>query len=116
MTLRKSVTKLTGALEDVKAQDIRVLDVRKLTTITDMMIIATGRTNRQVKAMADRILETAGEIKMEVLGMEGQQEGEWILIDLGDAVVHLMQPAIRDYYQLEKLWSQEGMQPSASPG
>jgi len=113
MSLKKSVEKLARALDDIKAIDIRIIDVRKLTTITDTMIIATGRTNRQVKAMADNIMKAAKENGMELIGVEGQKESEWILIDLGDIVIHLMQPAVREYYQLEKLWSQEHMQSPA---
>jgi ribosome-associated protein len=105
MTLKKSRELLVAALEDMKAQDIKVLDVRKLTSIADLMIIASGRSNRQVRAIADKVAETAKANKMDVLGMEGQQEGEWILVDLGDIIVHVMQPLTRDYYQLEKLWT-----------
>ena len=98
--------KLVTALEDLKARDIKVLDVKNLTSITDNMIIASGRSNRQVRALAEKIMETAKLNQTQVLGTEGQEQGEWVLIDLGDVVVHVMQPAIRDYYQLEKLWSQ----------
>lgn len=105
MTLKKTCEKLVAALEDVKAVDIKVLDVRKLTSITDMMIITSGRSSRQTRALADKVLETAKQNKLHLVGIEGEQQGEWILIDLGDIIVHIMQPAIRDYYQLEKLWS-----------
>jgi ribosome-associated protein len=69
------------------------------------MIIASGRSNRQVRALADKVLETAKLHHLDTIGIEGQQQGEWVLIDLGDVVIHIMQPAIREYYQLEKLWS-----------
>lgn len=92
------------ALESVKADDIRTLDVRGLTAITDFMIVASGRSNRQVQAMADKVVEAAKAAGVRPLGVEGQQQGEWVLIDLGDVVVHAMQPATRDFYQLEKLW------------
>lgn len=92
------------ALEDVKADNIQVLDVRDQTTITDYMIIASGRSNRQVRALADHVVEAAEKISLKPLGIEGQEQGEWVLIDLGDVVVHAMQPATRDFYQLEKLW------------
>jgi ribosome-associated protein len=72
-----------------------------------MMILATGRSNRQVRAISDKILETAKQLGMPVLGIEGQKDGEWVLVDLGDYVVHIMQPAVREYYQLEKLWIPE---------
>ncbi|MEX2353103.1 MAG: ribosome silencing factor [Gammaproteobacteria bacterium] len=106
MTLEETTEILLAALEDLKAQDIKVLDVKKLTSITDIMLIASGRSNRQVKALADHIVDTAKANKIKVLGLEGEQQGEWVLIDLGDVIVHIMQPAIRDYYQLEKLWAQ----------
>lgn len=92
------------ALEEVKALEIRSLDVRGLTSITDFMVIATGRTRRQVKAMAEKVLEAARETGIQPLGIEGEGPAEWVLVDLGDVVVHAMQPATRDFYQLEKLW------------
>lgn len=103
---------IVNALDDLKASDIKVLDVRKLTSITDIMIIASGRSSRHVSSLADKVIETAKDHAMDVLGTEGQQQGEWVLIDLGHIIVHVMQPGTRDYYQLEKLWSDEspGMQ------
>jgi ribosome-associated protein len=97
--------KIVTALDDLKASDIKVLDVRKLTSITDIMIIASGRSSRHVSSLANKVIETAKENGMEILGAEGQQQGEWVLIDLGHIIVHVMQPTTRDYYQLEKLWS-----------
>ena len=94
-----------NALEDLKAFDIKVLDVKKLTSITDRMIIASGNSSRQVSALADKVVEAARERGIRPLGVEGILDGDWALIDLGDVVVHIMRPAIRDYYQLEKLWS-----------
>jgi ribosome-associated protein len=114
MTLKKAAEKLIVALEDMKAINIKTIDVRKQTSITDMMMIATGRSNRQVRAIADKILETAKQIGLPLLGMEGQKEGEWILVDLGDFVIHIMQAEIREYYQLEKLWTPEPKKPRAS--
>lgn len=96
---------LVKALDDLKAIDIQVLDVSKLTTITDTMIIASGRSDRQVKALADKLLEAAKELGLAPLGIEGAQKGDWILVDLGDVVAHLMHPTARAYYQLEKLWT-----------
>ncbi|TAJ91517.1 MAG: ribosome silencing factor [Gammaproteobacteria bacterium] len=96
---------LVKALDDLKAIDIQVLDVSKLTTITDTMIIASGRSDRQVKALADKLLETAKELGLAPLGIEGAQKSDWILVDLGDVVAHLMHPTARAYYQLEKLWT-----------
>ena len=110
MTPEKNLKKIIDTLQDLKAMDIQVLDVTDMTTITDIMIIASGRSNRQVKAMAKHVIETAKALDLPVLGVEGEREGEWVLVDLGDIVVHLMQPATRAYYQLEKLWSVEYQQ------
>lgn len=92
------------ALEDVKAVDVRSIDVRAVTTVADYMVIASGRSDRQVRAMADSVVEKAKAAGVRPLGVEGRQDAEWVLIDLGDVVVHAMQPATRDFYQLEKLW------------
>ena len=105
---------LVKALDELKALDILVLDVRKLTTITDTMIIASGRSDRQVRALSDNLLETAKGLGIEALGVEGHQEGDWILVDLGDVVAHLMHPTARAYYQLEKLWSQSDLKADAA--
>ncbi len=99
--------KLVEALHELKALDVQVLDVRNLTTITDTMIIASGRSDRQVKAMADKLIERAKELGIPPIGVEGEQQGTWILVDLGDVIAHLMHPTTRAYYQLEKLWSSD---------
>ncbi|MDP1708330.1 MAG: ribosome silencing factor [Gammaproteobacteria bacterium] len=91
-------------LDEMKAQDITVLDVHGVSDVTDVMVIASGSSNRQVKAMAAAVVEKAKEHKYRPLGMEGEQAGEWVLVDLGDVVVHLMLPQVRDFYNLEKLW------------
>jgi ribosome-associated protein len=115
MKSRTQINKaLNKALDELKAIDIQVLDVRKLTSITDTMIIASGGSDRQVRALADKVLETARELGIPLLGIEGQQEGEWILVDLGDVILHLMHPTTRAYYQLEKLWSSTGRQTGLS--
>ena len=102
----KAINKaLVQALEDIKALDIQVIDVKNLTSITDTMIIASGRSDRQVRAMADKLIEKAKELGIPPLGVEGEQQGTWILVDLGDVIAHLMHPTARAYYQLEKLWS-----------
>ena len=113
MTPKKTAEKLINALEDMKALDIKTIDVRKQTSITDMMMIATGRSNRQVRAIADKLQETAKKIGLPVIGVEGLQDGEWVLVDLGDYVIHIMQAEIREYYQLEKLWRPEPKKPRA---
>ena len=96
---------VTGAMEDLKAEDVQTFDVRTLTTVTDYMIIASGRSDRQVKAIAEKVIEMAKSRRIRPLGVEGQQQAEWILIDFGDVIAHVMHPDTREYYQLEKLWS-----------
>ncbi len=96
---------LTDTMKDLKADDVQMLDVRALTTIADYMIIASGRSDRQVRAIADKVIEAAKTREVRPLGVEGQQQAEWILIDFGDVIAHVMRPATRTYYQLEKLWT-----------
>ncbi|HEY7985807.1 MAG TPA: ribosome silencing factor [Methylophilaceae bacterium] len=95
---------VVDALEDVKAIDIKVMDVTKLTAITSYMIIASGSSNRQTKSLAHNVVVKIKELGGEVYGIEGEKEGEWVLVDLGDILVHVMQPSVRDYYNLEQLW------------
>lgn len=95
------------ALEDIKAIDIRVLDVRGKSSVTDIMIVASGNTARQVKALSDNVVVKSKQAGVKPLGVEGEMQGEWALVDLGDVVVHIMQPSIRDFYNLEKLWGDE---------
>ena len=104
LTPRKLCELLAKALDEGKAEDIKSVDVRKLTSIADFMIIASGRSSRQVKGLADRVLEAAREKKLKPIGIEGEQAAEWVLIDFGDVIVHVMQPETRLFYQLEKLW------------
>ena len=96
------------ALEELKAMDVVTLDVRDATSVTDFMVIASGGSDRQVKALAHKVVEEAKAHGMASLGMEGARNGEWVLIDLYDVVVHIMQPRVRDFYQLEKLWGGHG--------
>lgn len=95
------------ALEDMKARDIKELDVSKISGFTDYMVICTGNSNRQVKAIADNVALQAKKEGHPPNGVEGIQASEWVLIDLGDVIVHVMQQNARDFYQLEKLWNPE---------
>jgi ribosome-associated protein len=93
------------ALEDMKAVDVRVLDVHAMTSIMDYMIVASGTSDRHVRSLVNAVVEKAKEKDMRPLGVEGEQHAQWALVDLGDVVVHVMRPEVRDFYQLEKLWS-----------
>ena len=102
------LTKLiVDTLNESKAYDVTVLDVAKLTSFTDTMIIATGQSDRQVKALANSVMEEVKHQHHEILGAEGIEQGQWALLDFGDAIVHVMHPEMRNYYQLEKLWSHD---------
>ncbi len=92
------------ALEDIKGFDIAVMDVRKLTNMTSYMIVASATSSRQAKAMGDNVREKLKEKGYAIRGTEGEKEGEWVLVDLNDMVVHIMIPATRAYYNLEQLW------------
>ncbi|MCB1761021.1 MAG: ribosome silencing factor [Gammaproteobacteria bacterium] len=95
---------VVGVLDDMKANDIKVLDVRGKTSITDIMVIASGTSDRHVKAMAEAVAFRAKDAGETPLGIEGANEGEWALIDINGVVVHVMQARVRDFYQLERLW------------
>lgn len=101
---------IIATLNEAGALDMNVFEVSKLTSIADYMIIASGRSARQVNAMADRLALAAKQHKRPPLGVEGKNRGEWVLVDLGDIIVHIMQPETREYYQLEKLWNIEAGQ------
>lgn len=94
-----------NALEDMKGVDVKVIDVRGKTAITDFMVVATGTSDRHVKALADNVLKDAREAGVKPLGVEGERDAEWILLDLNDVVAHIMLRDARDFYNLEKLWT-----------
>ncbi|OGS97753.1 MAG: ribosome silencing factor [Gallionellales bacterium RBG_16_56_9] len=104
MDIKKLQNTVISALEDVKAQDIRVYDTVHLTSLFDRIAIASGTSNRQTKALAASVRDQVKEHGGTVYSIEGEQTGEWVLVDLGDMVVHIMQPAIRAYYRLEEIW------------
>ena len=100
--LRKTVV---AALEELKAKDIREIDVRGKTSIADLLVIASGTSARHVKSIADEVVKFAKKAGVMPLGVEGEQEAEWVLVDLGDVIVHVMLPRIREFYGLERLWT-----------
>lgn len=93
------------AIDELKGQDVVELDVRTLTDVTDCLVIASGRSDRHVKSLAQNVIEKAKAAGIRPLGVEGLDEGDWVLVDLCDVVVHVMQPDTRDYYEIEKLWT-----------
>lgn len=107
MNLQKLQRVVIDALEDVKAQDIKVFDTTGVTSLFDRVVIASGTSNRQTRALADRVRERVKEAGGDVLSVEGEDTGEWVLVDLADIVVHVMQPAIRQYYNLEEIWGEK---------
>jgi len=104
MILQKLQRVVIDALEDVKAQDIKVFDTTRLTGLFDRVVIASGTSNRQTRALAASVRDKVKERGGQVVSIEGEDTGEWVLVDLGDVVVHIMQPSIRTYYNLEELW------------
>jgi ribosome-associated protein len=98
---------VVDALEDVKAVDIKLIDVQGRTSITDALVIASGTSDRHIKALAENVVVKAKEAGIQPLGVEGQDSRDWVLVDLNDVVVHIMLPEVRDFYNLEKLWQLE---------
>jgi ribosome-associated protein len=104
MDVKKLQRVIVDALEDVKAQDIKVFNTTELTSLFDRVVIASGTSNRQTRALAASVRDKVKERGGDVISVEGEDTGEWVLVDLGDVVVHIMQPNIRAYYNLEELW------------
>ncbi len=96
---------VVDALDDIKAKDVVRLDVRDMTTVTDYMVVASGTSNRHVKALVDNVAEKAKAAGHRPIGVDGEDGGEWVLLDLQDTLVHVMLPKVREFYNLEKLWS-----------
>lgn len=104
MDIRKLQKIVVSALEDIKGEDIEVINTSKLTSLFDYIVIATGNSNRQVKSLANNVVVKVKEAGGDVVSSEGEDGGEWVLVDLGDIVVHVMQANVRAYYNLEELW------------
>jgi ribosome-associated protein len=106
---------VTTALDDMKAVNVRVLDVRGLTDIADTLVIASGNSDRHVRSIAERVVEKAKAVGFRPLGTEGARDGEWVLVDLQDLIVHVMLPRVREFYGLEHLWDGGAPLPLAAP-
>jgi ribosome-associated protein len=104
MDIRIKQRAVVEALEDVKGRDIIVYNTARMPSMFERVVIASGDSNRQVKALADRVQERIRELGSRVYGVEGEKAGEWVLVDLGDVVVHIMHPTVREFYNLEEVW------------
>jgi|SRR5690348_13324124 ribosome-associated protein len=104
MDIRKKQRVVVDALEDIKGRDILVYDTARMPSMFERVVIASGESTRQVKALADNVQEKVRENGARVYGVEGEANGEWVLVDLGDVVVHIMHPTVRDFYNLEEVW------------
>ena len=98
---------VVDALDDLKAVDTKIVDVRGLSSVMDFLVVASGNSSRHVKSLADSVVVKAKEAGCPPIGVEGETDADWVLVDLGDVVVHVMQPAVRSFYDLERLWSGE---------
>jgi ribosome-associated protein len=98
------VKTVVAALEDMKAVNVKVLDVRRVTDVSDCMVLASGNSDRHVRSIADRVVERAKEGGFRPMGIEGERDAEWVLVDLNDVIVHVMLPRVREFYGLEELW------------
>jgi ribosome-associated protein len=118
MDLKKKQRAVVDALEDVKARDIVVFDTARLPTMFERVVIASGDSNRHVRALADRVADSIRAAGGRVYGVEGESSGDWVLVDLGDVVVHIMHPTVRGFYNLEEVWSGKKVRlqkPKAAP-
>jgi ribosome-associated protein len=107
---------VVSALEDIKATNITVINTSKQSQLFERMVIASGNSNRQTRALADNVVVKLKELGEEIHGREGEETGDWVLIDLGEVIVHIMQPAVRTYYNLEELWNMKHIPPSPASG
>lgn len=114
MNIEKLQALVIDALEDVKAQDIALFDTTKLTSLFERIVIASGQSNRQTKALAASVRDKVREAGGNVISIEGEDTGEWVLVDLGDMIVHIMQPPIRNYYRLEEIWGETPLDPESA--
>jgi len=105
-----------AALDDLKARDVREIDVREKSSVTDLLVVASGTSSRHVKSIADEVVKKAKKAGLPPIGVEGQREAEWVLVDLGDIVVHVMLPRTREFYGLERLWTVGDEMPTALAG
>ena len=110
MATKKLTTVVIDALEDIKARDIKLINVSKLTSVFDYIAVASADSTRQTKALAKNVMDKVKEHGGWIYGIEGEQSGEWVLVDCGDVVVHIMQPAMRELYELEELWGEGSLE------
>jgi len=114
LTTKKKINAIIAALEDVKAMDIVTIDTRKKSPLFEYIIVASAASTRQTRALANNVSVELKKLGAEILGVEGEDSGEWVLIDLGEVVVHVMQPAVRAYYNLEELWNMRSLPKKAT--
>lgn len=115
MDLRTKERLVVEALEDVKGYDIQVFNTARLPSMFERVVIATGTSNTQVRALAERVQERIREQGSRVYGVEGESSGEWVLVDLGDVVVHIMHPTVREFYNLEEIWGGKPVRKKSEP-
>jgi len=115
MDLRTKQRVVVEALEDVKGYDIQVFNTARLPSMFERVVIATGTSNTQVRALAERVQERIREQGSRVYGVEGESSGEWVLVDLGDVVVHIMHPTVREFYNLEEIWGGKPVRKKSEP-